>query len=482
MGGTPVVLDTNATVADSDSTEFAGGSLTVEITVNAQTSDRISIKHAGNAAGQIGVSGNDVSFGGIVIGSFSGTTKLVIALNDKATAMATQALLRSITYSSTIATPSTLDRTVKVTLTDGDGGTSNSPTKLVKMAQFNAAPVIGAFDGSVTYSVNTAPVVLDSNATITDADSLDFAGGSLTVSIAANYELTDLLGIKHTGTAAGQIGVSGSNVSYGGIVIGSFTRTSSLVINLNDKATRLAVQALLRSITFSVSTQTPSPLDRTINVTLTDGDGGTSNVPTKLVKVIPGNTAPVITAFDGFVTYTENAAPVVLDTNAVVTDTDSLNFATGRLTVSIVTNYQSTDILGIRHTGTAAGQIGVSGTEVSFGGVVIGTFTRTSSLVTTFNDKATRAAVQALLRSITFSANSDTPSPLDRTIRVSLTDGDGGTSNMPTKLVKVVPVNDAPVIDAFDGSVTYTENAAPIVLDSNAVITISIHLILPLAS
>ncbi len=114
-----------------------------------------------------------------MIGSFSGTTKLVIALNDKATAMATQALLRSITYSSTIATPSTLDRTVKVTLTDGDGGTSNSPTKLVKMAQFNAAPVIGAFDGSVTYSVNTAPVVLDSNATITDADSLDFAGGSL---------------------------------------------------------------------------------------------------------------------------------------------------------------------------------------------------------------------------------------------------------------------------------------------------------------
>ncbi len=53
---------------------------------------------------------------------------------------------------------------------------------------------------------------------------------------------------------------------------------------------------------------------------------------------------------------------------------------------------------------------------------------------------------------------------------------------MPTKLVKVVPVNDAPVIDAFDGSVTYTENAAPIVLDSNAVIRISIHLILPLAS
>ena len=88
--------------------------------------------------------------------------------------------------------------------------------------------------------------------------------------------------------------------------------------------------------------------------------------------------------------------------------------------------------------GTAAGQIGVSGTSVRLGGVIIGTFAGTTSLVVTLNSAATPAAVQALLRSIIYSNISNTPSILDRTITVTLTDGDGGTSNSPTKIVKVV--------------------------------------------
>ncbi len=382
-----------------------------------------------------------------------------------------QALLRSISFTVASDTPSPLDRTVRIQLTDGDEGTSNLPTKLVKVVPVNDSPVISAFDGTVTYTENAAPVVLDSNAVVTDVDSFDFATGKLTVVIVANYQSTDKLGIKSTGTAVGQISLNGSEVSYGGVVIGTFTTGSSLVVEFNNNATRLAVQALLRSITFTSITETPSPLDRVVRVSLTDGDGGTSNLPTKLVKVVPVNDAPLIGAFDGTVTYTENAAPVVLDSNAVVTDVDSFDFATGKLTVAIVANYQSTDVLGIRVIGTAAGQISVSGREVSYGGVVIGTFTRGSSLVVTFNSNATRLAVQALLRSITFASATEMPSPLDRTVRVSLTDGDGGTSNLSTKIVKVVPVNDVPLIGAFDGTVTYTENSTPVVLDSNAVVT-----------
>ena len=33
----------------------------------------------------------------------------------------------------------------------------------------------------------------------------------------------DVLGIRHQGSGAAQIGVSGSTVSYGGVAIGSFT-------------------------------------------------------------------------------------------------------------------------------------------------------------------------------------------------------------------------------------------------------------------
>ncbi len=89
----------------------------------------------------------------------------------------------------------------------------------------------------------------------------------------------------NVGTGAGQIGVSGNTVSFGGVAIGSFTASRSLTVNFNSAATQTAVQALLRRITFSTISDTPSTLDRTVRFTLTDGDGGTSNAPTKVVKV-----------------------------------------------------------------------------------------------------------------------------------------------------------------------------------------------------
>ena len=158
-----------------------------------------------------------------------------------------------------------------------------------------------------------------------------------------------------------------------------------------------------------------------------------------------------------------------------MTDVDSANFAGGKLSVWISANAQSTDRLGIRHVGNAVGQIGVSGKTVRFAGVSIGTFTGTTSLAITLNSSATAAAVQALLRNITFASVSENPSVLNRTVKVMLTDGDGGTSNLPIKTVKVVAKNDAPVISAFDSVVTYTENAVPVVLDANATVTDVCH-------
>ena len=443
-GQPPVVVDSDVSVSDPDSANLSGGRLTVSVSANGQTTDRIGIKHTGNAAGQIGVSGTAVTYGGMKIGTFLGTTSLVVTLNDKATALAVQTLLRSITFTSLSENPSVLNRTVKVMLTDGNGGTSNLPTKIVSVVARNDAPVIGAFDTQVTYTENAAPILLDANATVADADSANFAGGKLSVWISANGQSTDRLGIRHVGNAAGQIGVSGTTVRFGGVSIGTFTGTTSFLITLNANATPAAVQALLRNITFTSLSEYPSVLNRTVKVMLTDGDGGTSNLPTKLVSVVARNDAPVIGAFDTQVTYTENAAPILLDANATVADADSANFAGGKLSVWISANGQSTDRLGIRHVGNAAGQIGVSGTTVRFGGVSIGTFTGTTSFLITLNANATPAAVQALLRNITFTSLSENPSVLNRTVKVMLTDGDGGTSNLPTKIVSVAARKDAP--------------------------------------
>jgi hypothetical protein len=132
-GGSAVVLDSDATVDDPDNDSFDLGMLSVSLTTNRQTSDRIEILSLGTGIGQISVTGNLVFFGGIQIGTFAGTTTLTVTLNANASKVATQALLRSITIRSLSATPSLLPRTVSVTLSDGVGGTSVAQAKTINM-------------------------------------------------------------------------------------------------------------------------------------------------------------------------------------------------------------------------------------------------------------------------------------------------------------------------------------------------------------
>ena len=307
------------------------------------------------------------------------------------------------------------------------------------------APVLGTLGAPVTFTENGSPVLIASKATVSDSDSAAFRGGRLTVTVSRNVSSFDRITIVPFGSASGQIDLSGSNVRYGGVVIGTFAGKTAFTVTLNDKATALAVQALLRRIAFSNLSENPTVLDRTVTVTLSDGAGGISIANTKVVKVVSVNDSPVVGAFDRSVTYTESGSPIILDSNATVTDPDSINFASGRLTVALTANRQSTDWLGIRHVGSGIGQIGVSGNRVSFGGVGFGTFSGTTTLLVRLSTKATPAAVQALLRSITFSSVSDNPSPLNRTVRVTLTDGDGGTSIAVSKTVRVIAVNDPPL-------------------------------------
>ena len=169
---------------------------------------------------------------------------------------------------------------------------------------------------------------------------------------------------------------------------------------------------------------------------------------------------PVVTLPGAAVNYTENDPATVLDSTATVTDPDSTNFTNGTLTVDYSANGTANDLLGIRNQGTGAGQIGVSGSNVTYGGTVIGTFaggTGTTPLVITFNSQSTPAIAQALARNITYANTSDAPSTLARTVRFVVADGAGGTSTAVTKTVNVTAVNDAPRID--DSTVSVQANS-----------------------
>ncbi|SFJ42322.1 hypothetical protein [Planctomicrobium piriforme] len=317
-------------------------------------------------------------------------------------------------------------------------------TKAINVTAVNDAPVVAEFAGGVDFTGQT-PVIIDSDAAVTDVDSTDLNGGKLTISLTANAHGADVLSIRNQRTTAGKIGVNGTDVTYGGVVIGTLvggTNKVALVITFNATASPAAAQALLRNIQFSNTAATRSVDPRTVRILLTDGDGGTSVPVTKTVTVSQGNAAPVVSAFDGNVDYANAAGSAVLiDPDATITDTDSPNFDTGKLTVSLTVNGQSSDVFSIRNQGNSSGQIGVSGSSVTFGGVVIGTFSGGTSkvgLTVTLNANSSPAATQALLRAITFKSTLADPTTLARTVRAILTDGDGGTSTAVTKTIQIV--------------------------------------------
>lgn len=134
------------------------------------------------------------------------------------------------------------------------------------------------------------------------------------------------------------------------------------------------------------------------------------------------NTAPLLTGITSPVTFAEdtvNVAPKLIDSNVTFTDPDN-NFNGGTLTVS---GLLAEDAVTIRHQGTAAGQIGVSGSDVTFGGAVIGSFTggTGSTLTVTFNASATAAAIDALIQNLTYGNSSDAPAAT-RTLTIAVTD------------------------------------------------------------
>ena len=131
------------------------------------------------------------------------------------------------------------------------------------------------------YGIGLAAIGIDGQASIVDPNTPNYAGGTLTITLTANGTADDRLEIRNAGTGAGQIGVSGANVTYGGTTIGTFTGgvgTTPLVITLNSSATPAATEALMRSVTFRNVNSSPSLLTRTVSFSLAQTTGFTATI------------------------------------------------------------------------------------------------------------------------------------------------------------------------------------------------------------
>jgi len=281
-----LLADTTALI-DFDSPDFDGGSLIVSTARVAGGNDRLVIRHDGTGAGQIGVSGDNVTFAETTIGVLSGgvgNDPLVVALNAQATASASQALLRAVTFHN-VNTNNLLvaTRIVEFKLDDGDGGVGVL-RKTLRLEPANDAPQLGGISGSVGYAPNATSILLAGAATLADVDSPNFEGGRLVVDITSGADASNRL------LLGGAFNFVGDNVVYNGTVtIG--TRNASggmgetrLEIDFNANAARTIMQQLLRAIRFRTVGGT-STVPRSVEFSITDGDGGASDRLTKTVNV-----------------------------------------------------------------------------------------------------------------------------------------------------------------------------------------------------
>jgi ELWxxDGT repeat protein len=434
-----VILSPTATISDSDSVNFARGRLIVSITGNSSPLDRLSVRHTGFGPNQIGWIKNTVRYGGLTIGTFGGSTQLTVDLNSRATPAAVQALVRSIQFRSLSKNPATGNRVVKFVVTDGRGGISQPRAISVMIEGRNDSPALSRLRPDLTWAVTSPAVPLYREMILKDPDSQNFNGGTITVTMTRHREQTDRIEIRHTGFGPEEIGWTGNTVRYGGVTIGTFSGTSNLTIALNHRATRDAVQELLRSLTYRSQTLTPVTLSRSIRLQMTDGDGGVSNTVDTTIRIVPLSELPAITVSGGSTFWKVGSSAVAADPGILFNAPAFRDFRHSVIHVELSRNSSIHDRLGIRHEGFGDNQIGWTTDRIFFGGVNIGWFSGTRSLTLALNQRATSAAVQALLRSITFDSSDSQPTTLTRTFTFTLTTENGLRSNTASRNIVIEP-------------------------------------------
>jgi len=132
--------------------------------------------------------------------------------------------------------------------------------------------------GDFTYGIGEPATGIDGYATVTDVDSIAYSGGGLTVTITAGGNSNDRLDVRNDGAGLGQIGVSGSTISYEGASFGTKsggTGATPLSVTFNSAAaTPAAIQALVRAVTFQNVDANEAPGTRTLSFVLNDGVTG----------------------------------------------------------------------------------------------------------------------------------------------------------------------------------------------------------------
>ncbi|WP_290661605.1 DUF4347 domain-containing protein, partial [Aquabacterium sp.] len=296
----------------------------------------------------------------------------------------------------------------------------------------NAPAILNLAGDTLAYTEDQAATVIDQGAAASAVLSSGYGynGGNLTVSFTAgSTSAEDVLGVRNQGAGAGQIGVSGANITYAGTLIGTVTGGSggaSLVITLNGNATDAAVSALINNVTYqNTNTSTPSSTNRAVRYVLTSSAGQASLDNNVTVTVTAVNDAPVNTK-PGAQSTNEDTNLVFSSGNGNLISISDVDAAGGLMQVTLSV---------LQGTLTLSGLTGLSFTS--------GDGSADASMVFT----GTIANINAALAGLSYTPASNYAGP-DTLSIVTSDQGNNGTggalSDSDTVAITVNAVNDAP--------------------------------------
>ncbi len=168
-----------------------------------------------------------------------------------------------------------------------------------------------------------------------------------------------------------------------------------------------------------------------------DISGTASNNYLVVNFIVPDPLAPFINNIEGDRTIYADVVSQLIDQNldAVVTDADDTHLNGGRLKLNVTFVDGQFELLGIESSGDGAGEIRVDGRDIYYEGNLIGAISATldgqgRALEISFTtDDATLAAVQALVRALTYEDSFSLRPPGDRRLSIYIEDPSGRSNS-----------------------------------------------------
>jgi hypothetical protein len=296
----------------------------------------------------------------------------------------------------------------------------------------NDPPVVATTATPIPYTPGAGAIALDPNLTVTDPDSPQLTGATITL---LNFDPTqDSLSFSQPISPGITSSINGGSITLTGI---------------DTLANYLAA---LKSVTYTNSSTTPNTLDRTIQFSVVDDTNAVSNIANRTIQIAVNPSVPIITpSTNGPLVYPENAGAVLVDQGVTITDADSALLSLVKVAI-VGYNPNGQESLGFKN------QNGITGSFNTQTGIL--TLTGLSAI----------ANYQNALRSLTYENDSDNPNPTNRTIQISVSDDKANSSNI-SRDIQIIPINDPPVAFATRGTIPYRRDMGAIVLEDTLMVS-----------